>query len=71
MSDVQEKPLRLSADKLKKARGKRKPTETARKLGISYQFLWMIEKGKRGVDGDLLLNMCHVYGIRDVMRLAE
>lgn len=71
MSEIEQKPLRISRIKLQKARGKRKPVETAHKLGISYQYLWQIEKGKRGIDGDLLLNMCHVYGIRDIMRLAE
>jgi transcriptional regulator with XRE-family HTH domain len=57
--------------KLKMARGKRSPVETARQLGISYQYLNMIENGKRNVPSDVLVKMCKLYSIKDILELTD
>ena len=57
-------------EKLKAARGDRPPVETARQLGISYQYLNMIENGKRDVPSEVLVKMCKLYGISNLLDLT-
>lgn len=62
--------LKIDPATLRAARGDRSPSEIAKKLGISYQYLWMIESGKRGISGDILARMCLLYEvtIEDLLR---
>jgi transcriptional regulator with XRE-family HTH domain len=55
--------VKIDPATLRAARGDRSPSEIARQLGISYQYLWMIESGKRGISGDILARMCLLYGV--------
>lgn len=40
-----------------------RPTETARKLGISYTYLYNIENGIRNPSDTIKRRMCELYGI--------
>lgn len=62
--------VKIDPATLRAARGDRSPSEIAKKLGISYQYLWMIETGKRGISGDILARMCLLYEvtIEDILR---
>lgn len=63
--------IEIAPAKLKAARGERSPMETARKLGISRQYLNMIENGKRSVPSNVLVKMCQLYQVRDVLELTN
>lgn len=63
--------IEIAPAKLRAARGERSPMETARKLGISRQYLNMIENGKRSVPSGVLVKMCHLYQVRDVLALTN
>ena len=65
--------LQVDAAKLRKARLRRglSMREAAAELGISYQYLSMIERGGRNVPSEVLLKMCALYRIRDPRRLAN
>lgn len=62
--------IAIAPEKLKSARGSRPPVETARQLGISYQYLNMIENGKRDVPSEVLVKMCKLYGIGNLLELT-
>lgn len=64
------KPIKIAPEKLKAARGSRPPSEVARKLGISYQFLNMIENGRRNVSAVVLVNMCKLYDVQNIFQLT-
>lgn len=63
--------IEIDPARLKAARGHRSPTETARLLGISYQYLHMIEAGKRNVPSEVLVKMCALYGIENIFSLTR
>ena len=63
--------IEIAPAKLKAARGERSPAETARKLGISRQYLNMIENGKRGVPSGVLIKMCQLYQVHNVLELTN
>lgn len=62
--------IEIAPEKLRSARGVLSRTETAKKLGISYQYLSMIENGKRTVPSRILLRMCVLYNITNILDLA-
>lgn len=63
--------LELVPSKLKSARAGRPPVETARRLGISYQYLNQIENGKRNVSSAILVKMCKLYEINNILDLTN
>lgn len=63
--------IEIVPEKLKSARGDLPPVETARQLGISYQYLNMIENGKRDVPSEVLVKMCKLYGIKNLLDLTN
>lgn len=63
--------IAIAPEKLKSARGDRPPVETARQLGISYQYLNMIENGKRDVPSEVLVKMCKLYGIGHLLDVTK
>lgn len=65
------KLIKIAPEKLKAARGTRPPSEVARNLGISYQYLNMIENGKRNVSAVVLVNMCKLYDVRNIFQLTN
>lgn len=62
--------IQIAPEKLKSARGQRSPVETARQLGISYQYLNMIENGKRDVPSEVLVKMCKLYGVGNLLDIT-
>ena len=62
--------IEIVPQKLKTARGNRSPSQTARQLGISYQYLNMIENGKRDVPSEVLVKMCKLYGVQNILDLT-
>jgi hypothetical protein len=63
--------IEISPAKLRGARGTRSPGEVARMLGISYQYLHMIESGKRNVPSSVLVKMCKLYAIENILELTD
>ena len=63
--------LTIDPVKLKEARGERSPIKTAELLGISYQYLNLIERGQRRVPGSVLVRMCKLYGVKDILALTN
>ena len=62
--------IEIAPEKLRSARGVLSRTETAKKLGISYQYLSMIENGKRTVPSRILIRMCVLYNITNIFDLT-
>ncbi|MCI0337144.1 MAG: helix-turn-helix transcriptional regulator [Acidobacteria bacterium] len=69
--ETQNLNIEIDPAKLKAARGGRSPSETARQLGISYQYLHMIEAGKRDVPSEVLVKMCKLYGIEKIFDITK
>jgi transcriptional regulator with XRE-family HTH domain len=55
--------LEVDAQKLRKARGDRSPSEVARAVGITYNQLWNLENRKSKPSSDVLVRLCALYGV--------
>lgn len=53
----------IDIEKLQKARGLRGLSAVAREVGVSYQYMWMLETGKRVPSLQVLARLCDIYGI--------
>ena len=53
----------IDFSKLREARGSRTILSVAQAVGISRQYLWLIEKGTRTPRGDVLAKLCWLYGL--------
>lgn len=62
----------LSPPKLRRARGKRSQEEAAAIIGISREYLSMIENGQSLPNVNIVARLCLLYGveIRDLLRKA-
>lgn len=56
--------------KLTQARGLRTRADVASEVGVSTQFIAMLEKGERGASDALLFKLCKLYGV-DVTALLH
>lgn len=54
--------IKIDGEKLKRARGLRRPSEVATEIGITRQHLWQIEQGKAVPSGEILAKLCWLYG---------
>lgn len=63
--------IAIDPAKLREARGERKAAQIAATLGISKQYLSMIELGRRSVPSDVLVKMCSLYDVRDIFALTN
>lgn len=58
--------IRIDATKLRAARGGRPLGEVASKLGISNQYLSMIELGNRRIPSNVLVKLLILYGKHNI-----
>lgn len=58
--------IRIDSAKLRTARGNRPLREVAQQVGISYQYLNMIELGNRRVPSNVLVKLLILYGMHNI-----
>lgn len=57
-------PTQIDSTKLKVARGTRSPTSVANAIGITRQYLWQIETGRKKPGGEILAKLCWLYDVK-------
>lgn len=57
--------------KLTKARGLRPRSDVADKVGVSQQYISMLEKGERAPSDSVLYELCKLYGVKVTDLLSE